>query len=80
MAWIQADVGGMGRRVLLGAEKMIKRDKPLITVAVYHSPEEMFGIVPLLREWVPEYKFMVRRCQCNPRIPYTEITLIAYVP
>ena len=55
-------------------------DKPLITVAVYHNPEEMFGIVPLLREWVPEYKFMVRRCQCNPRIPYTEITLIAYIP
>ena len=80
VAWIQADVNGMGLRVVRGAEKMIKRDKPLISVAVYHSPEEMFGIVPLLREWVPEYKFMVRRCQCNPRIPYTEITLIAYIP
>ena len=79
VAWIQADVNGMGLLVVRGAEKMIKRDKPLITVAVYHNPEEMFGIVPLLREWVPEYKFMVRRCQCNPRIPYTEITLIAYI-
>ena len=80
VAWIQADVNGMGLRVVKGAEKMIKRDKPLITVAIYHDPEEFFGIVPLLREWVPEYKFMVRRCQCNPSIPYTGITLIAYVP
>ena len=80
VAWIQADVNGMSLRVVRGAEKIIKRDKPLITVAIYHNPEEFFGIVPLLHEWVPEYKFMVRRCQCNPRIPYSEITLIAYIP
>jgi len=80
VAWIQADVSGMSLRVVRGAEKMIKRDKPLITVAIYHNPEEFFGIVPLLHEWVPEYKFMVRRCQCNPRVTYSEITLIAYVP
>lgn len=80
VAWIQADVNGLSLRVVRGAEKMIKRDKPLITVAIYHNPEEFFGIVPLLHEWVPEYKFMVRRCQCNPRITYNGITLIAYVP
>ena len=79
VAWIQADVGGMGRRVILGAEKMIKRDKPLVTVAIHHNPEEFFGIAPLLKEWVPEYKLMVRRCQCNPAIPYGDITLIAYI-
>lgn len=78
--WIQADVGGMSLPVVRGAERMIKQDKPLITVAMYHNPEEFFEIVPLLHEWVPEYKFMVRRCQCNLRIPYSEITLIAYVP
>ena len=80
VAWIQADVNGLSLRVVRGAEKMIKRDRPLITVAIYHNPEEFFGIVPLLHEWVPEYKFMVRRCQCNPRITYNELTLIAYVP
>jgi FkbM family methyltransferase len=80
VAWIQADVAGMGRRVILGAETMIKRDKPLITVAIHHSPEEFFGLAPLLKEWVPEYKLMIRRCQCNPAIPYGDITLIAYLP
>ena len=80
VAWIQADVNGMSLRVVRGAEKIIKRDKPLVTVAIYHNPDEFFGIVPLLHEWVPEYKFMVRRCQCNPRITYNEITLIAYIP
>ena len=80
VAWIQADVGGMSMPVVKGAEKMIKRDKPLITVAIYHNPEEFFEIVPLLHEWVPEYKFMVRRCQCSPKVTYSEITLIAYIP
>jgi FkbM family methyltransferase len=79
-AWIQADVGGMSLPVIRGAEQMIRQDKPLITVAIYHNPEEFFEIVPLLREWAPEYRFMVRRCQCNLRIPYSEITLIAYIP
>ena len=80
VAWIQADVGGMGLRVIRGAETMIKRDKPLITVAIHHSPDEFFGIAPLLKQWVPEYKLMIRRCQCNSAIPYGDITLIAYVP
>ena len=80
VAWIQADVGGMSLPVVKGAEQMIKRDKPLITVAIYHNPEEFFEIVPLLHEWVPEYKFMVRRCQCSPKTIYDKITLIAYVP
>ena len=80
VAWIQADVAGMGRRVILGAETMIKRDKPLVTVAIHHSPDEFFGIAPLLKQWVPEYKLMIRRCQCNPAIPYGDITLIAYIP
>ena len=80
VTWIQADVNGMGLLVIKGAENMIKRDKPLISVAIYHNPDEFFGIVPLLHEWVPEYKFMVRRCQCNPSSTYTEITLIAYIP
>ena len=66
--------------MIRGAEQMIKRDKPLITVAVHHNPEEFFGIAPLLHEWVPEYKFMMRRCQCNLTTPYTGVTLIAYVP
>ncbi len=80
VAWIQADVGGMSLPVVRGAERMIKRDKPLITVAIYHNPEEFFEIVPLLHEWVPEYKFMVRRCQCSPKTIYDKITLIAYIP
>jgi len=66
--------------VVKGAEKIIKRDKPLITVGIYHHPEEFFEIAPLLHEWVPEYKFLVRRCQCNPGITYSGITLIAYIP
>ena len=80
VAWIQADVNGYGLQLVRGAEKIIKREKPLITVGVYHNPDEFFGIAPLLHEWVPEYKFMMRRCQCNVAIPYSEITLIAYIP
>ena len=80
VAWIQADVGGAGVRVVKGAEKIIKRDKPLLTIGIYHHPEEFFETAPLLHEWVPEYKFLVRRCQCNPGITYSDITLIAYIP
>lgn len=80
--WIKADLEGEAKNMILGAEKTIKKYKPLLTLAVYHCPEEFFEIAPLLKQWVPEYHFTFRRCSIplNPSLLYGEETLIAYVP
>jgi len=80
ISWIKADLEGAGKEMVLGAEQVIRRDKPLLTIGTYHNAEEFFDIPQLLRQWVPEYRLMYRRCQCNPFDCFLEMTLIAYIP
>ena len=80
VSWIKADLEGAGLEMVKGAEHIIRRDHPLLTLGIYHSPQEFFEIPEYLHQWVPEYKMMLRRCQCEPQLPYNELTLIAYVP
>lgn len=78
VSWIKADLEGAALDMIKGAEKIIRRDRPLLTIGVYHSPQEFFEIPELLHQWIPEYKMMLRRCQCFPTCPYNELTLIVY--
>lgn len=78
VSWLKADLEGAALEMVKGAEEIIRRDRPLLTIGIYHSPDEFFGIPKLLHSWIPEYKFMLRRCQCLPMVCYNELTLIAY--
>jgi hypothetical protein len=35
----------------LGAEKTIKKDKPILLISVYHTGKDFFEIKPLLESW-----------------------------
>lgn len=82
--WLKADLEGEAKNMILGARKTIRKFKPLLTLAVYHSPEEFFEIAQLLKELVPEYHFAFRRCAilniAGLQYLYGEETLIAYIP
>ncbi|MBQ6353113.1 MAG: FkbM family methyltransferase [Lentisphaeria bacterium] len=78
--WLKADLEGAGKEMIHGAEQTNRRDRPHHTLGTYHNAEEFFDIPQLLREWVPEYRLMYRRCQCNPITAFLEMTLIAYIP
>lgn len=79
VSWIKADLEGAALDMVKGAERTIRRDHPLLTLGIYHSPQEFFEIPELLHQWIPEYKMRMRRCQCAPTVPYNELTLIAYI-
>lgn len=57
---IKADVEGMGLKLVKGAEEMIRRDRPILLLAVYHNLDEFLGIYPLLKSWNLGYRFEVR--------------------
>lgn len=57
---LKIDVEGWEMRLLIGARKMICRDKPLIAAAVYHRERDFWRILLLLKQWVPEYRFYLR--------------------
>lgn len=73
---IKLDVEGAESAVLHGAEQSIRKFKPLIIAAIYHSPRDFFEIKPYLESLNLDYKFMIRRSELC--LPMTDLVLIAY--
>ncbi|MEM2032456.1 MAG: FkbM family methyltransferase, partial [Candidatus Woesearchaeota archaeon] len=70
-------IEGYEYNAILGAEKTIKKYKPVLSISLYHTPRDFFEIPKLLKQWVPEYK--MRFLNLNPLSPILERTLLAYV-
>ena len=47
---IKCDLEGHGVRALMGMEKTIRRFRPVLSLAIYHCPDEFFETKPLLEE------------------------------
>ncbi len=56
---IKMDIEGAEYEALLGAEKLIKKNKPKLAICIYHKDEDFIRIPLLIHEWVPEYKLYV---------------------
>ena len=50
IGFIKADLEGVGLEATLGMAETIKRDRPVINIAMYHNPKEFFEIKPTLEK------------------------------
>ena len=75
---IKFDLEGMETKALRGAEATIKRDKPLLLICLYHTPEDFFGIKPLIESWNLGYKFKIADTEPCNNVIGMHLTLIAY--
>lgn len=57
--FIKMDIEGAEYEALLGAEKLIKTNKPKLAICLYHRDEDFIRIPLIIKEWVPEYKLYV---------------------
>ncbi|MFA6005771.1 MAG: FkbM family methyltransferase [Patescibacteria group bacterium] len=74
---IKLDIEGAEYEVIRGAKKTIKKDVPILSVALYHRPEDFFLIKPLIESYAPgKYRFMIRKL--NPYHLVFETFLIAW--
>lgn len=73
---LKADVEGMGAAFLRGARKTIERDRPLLSLAIYHNEDEFAGIYQTLKSWHLDYHFEIK--SLNPFAAHGEIILLAY--
>ena len=53
--FIKADIEGMERNMLIGAEKTIKKFKPKLSICIYHLPNDPEVLEKIVKEFVPEY-------------------------
>jgi FkbM family methyltransferase len=56
---IKCDIEGGEQRFLRGAEKTIRRDRPVMLLSIYHNPADYFGIKPWVEDLGLGYKFKI---------------------
>ncbi|WP_157153311.1 FkbM family methyltransferase [Brachyspira murdochii] len=56
---IKVDTEGAEKDFLLGARRTIEDQIPILLISIYHSPEDFFGLKPMLESWNLNYKFRV---------------------
>lgn len=75
--WIKADIEGYGLKMLKGAVETIRRDRPIITLAVYHNVEELFEAPSFINSLNLNYVIYMRYCSFYSSDFFNEVTLIA---
>lgn len=73
---IKSDTESFETNIIRGASKIIQRDKPVLAIAIYHTPLDFFKLKEKLQKINPDYRFMIRRSE--QIIPTADLVLIAY--
>lgn len=60
VSFLKADIEGMEKEMLVGAEKMIKNWKPKMAICIYHRKDDIFKIPLMLKKMNPSYKLYMR--------------------
>ncbi len=76
VGYIKCDVEGAGGRALEGMEKTLQVHRPIVSLAIYHTPEEYFELKPRFEEIVDDYKLSI--AQLNSPWNNFEIFLLGY--
>ena len=60
VTFVKLDLEGGETPALAGAEKTIREQRPIVTLAVYHRPQDLFELPLRLREMCDRYRFHLR--------------------
>ena len=60
VGFIKTDVEGAGLLALKGMEKTIRKFRPVLSLAIYHTPEEFFETKPYLENIVKDLNYKIR--------------------
>lgn len=63
--FLKADIESFEYQMLLGAEKGIKRYRPLLAVCIYHNAVDFYSVILLIKKMVPQYNLAVRHHSKN---------------
>ncbi|CAH0222273.1 Putative glycosyltransferase EpsH [Agrobacterium fabrum] len=73
--FIKLDIEGFEQRAINGAMRTIEKHRPILSISVYHRPEDMFEIKPFLEDCDLGYRFIAQHQ--NPFDPIYETVLLA---
>lgn len=61
VGFIKMDIEGAERKALAGGMKVIKRDRPILAISIYHSLDDIVEIPKMLMEELDGYAFFIRK-------------------
>lgn len=64
--YIKYDVEGAEADALRGSFETLRRERPILRVAVYHKSEDLYRIPLMIAEKFSDYRFYLRRTPCFP--------------
>ena len=76
VGFIKTDLEGMGLAMLRGAVETLRRDRPVLSLAIYHNKEEMLGTYAFLKSLKLGYRYRI--LQLSPPWEWHELCLLAW--
>lgn len=74
---IKGDIEGFELKALLGAQKTLREQRPVIAISLYHHTDEFFGIPAMIRN-LPNYEFEFIVGTFWNQLTLYELALFAY--
>lgn len=74
---IKLDIEGSELAAIQGALEVIKRDRPLLAISIYHQPKDFLKIRPLIESLNLGYRFLIRKLSFHDLV--SEVMLIGYI-
>jgi FkbM family methyltransferase len=71
--YIKMDIEGAERQALLGAQGILKRDKPILRLDSYHLPDDMDVLPGIIRGARPDYSLICGPCSDNPNTEHAMV-------
>ncbi len=72
ITYVKADVEGVEAEALTGMKKLLKEQKPKLSISCYHRTEDLCTLIPLIHSLNPDYKIYLRH---HPYIPFWDTNL-----
>lgn len=74
---IKMDIEGAEISALQGMKNIIREQKPVLAISIYHGPEDFFTIKPWLETICPQYRYIIKKA--SPFALTGETMLLAYI-
>ena len=80
IGFVKLDIEGAGYNGLIGMRNIIRNNRPVITIAIYHNPKEFFELKPLFDEYIKDLDYKIEIIKMSGLIyhPLIETCLFAY--
>lgn len=77
VGFIKADIEGALMPMLKGGVETIARNRPVLSLSIYHNPDELFGTKSFLERFLTDYAFEFHHANFSKR-SLSELILFAY--